>query len=208
MRLGHRVWLAIPLAALALGVASCGGGTPAKSANSNTTTTGAHNTSTTASTSTTTTTTTFPLTTSTMPSGCEGVAAAAGQSQGAAGTITGMVILTETQGATCTLGGYPSMSLTSASGATIPVLIVDGLSVNVGGAGNQPAANVTLSPTQKVAFWYQYSDVVTGNETSCPTSAKATVTPPGGSRTTAPFTLSLMPCNNGQIRVSPVFASS
>src|SRR5581483_11759189 len=128
--------------------------------------------------------------------------------QGAAGTITGTIVLSETAGATCPMTGYPVISLYSSGGASIPVTMVDGLGVNLGGAANSPPSSVTLSPTSKLEFSYQFSDVPTGSETSCPSSATARVTPPGSSTATPAFPLQVDPCDNGTIRVSPLYAAS
>src|SRR5581483_11139455 len=126
--------------------------------------------------------------------------------QGAAGTITGTIVLSETAGATCPMTGYPALSLYSSGGSSIPVTMVDGLSVNLGGPANAAPSSVTLSPSSKLEFSYQFSDVPTGSETSCPTSATARVTPPRSSATPA-FPLQIDPCDNGTIRVSPLYAA-
>jgi hypothetical protein len=190
-----------------LGAASCSSSPNHKTASSSTTSsTSAPATTTTASTSVSNTS--VSSTSTTAASGCAGVTAAAGQGQGAAGTITGTVILSETAGATCPMMGYPAISLYSSSGASIVVTMVDGLSVDLGGAANAPPAPVTLSPSSKLEFSYQFSDVPSGNQTACPSSATARVTPPGSSTATAMFPLMLSPCDNGTIRVSPLYAAA
>jgi hypothetical protein len=158
-------------------------------------------------TTTTTSSSTTSSSTTTSAPGCSGVTATSGQGEGAAGTITGAITLSSAS-ATCTLEGYPSMALFYAGGTTIPVTIVDGLSVDISAAANGSPQTVTLSPSQPVQFSYQYSDVPSGSETSCPSSSTVSVTPPGSSTSTQPITLSLAPCDNGTIRVSPLYAAS
>ncbi len=151
---------------------------------------------------------TSTTTTTTAAAGCHGVTAAAGQTDGAAGTITGSITLSDSGGISCPLTGYPSIELFSSNGSSIPVTIMDGLSVDVSSAANAPPAAVTLSPSSAVEFTYQISDVPTGNETTCPTSSTAVVTLPGGAASTPKFTLTMDPCDNGTIRVSPLYAAS
>jgi hypothetical protein len=162
-----------------------------------------------ASTSTSTTaatSTTIPAPSVDANGACTSVSAVVGQTQGAAGTITGTVTLTPlADGRTCTMDGYPTMALRDTAGAAVPVTIVDGLTVSVSGSANAPPARVTLAPGTRAQFAYQYSDVPSGSETTCPRSSTATVTPPGTGTASAPIGLSIAPCGNGTIRVSPVY---
>ncbi len=162
-----------------------------------------------ASTSTSSTTsTTIPPPTVDANGACTSVTATVGQVQGAAGTITGTITLTPTaSGVTCTMDGYPTMALRDVAGAAVPVTIVDGLTISVSGSANAPPARVTLAPGTQAQFAYQYSDVPSGSETSCARSSTATVTPPGSGTPSAPTALSIAPCNNGTIRVSPVYST-
>jgi hypothetical protein len=173
---------------------------------SNTSTT----TSTTTAPATTTSTTTAPATTTTTAaaSGCGAVTATAGITEGAAGTITGSITLTEVGTASCTLIGYPVMAMFAGSGASLPVTMVNGLSVSISSAANGQPTSVTLGPTSKLAFTYQFSDVPSGSQTSCPSSATADVTLPSNGGTTAKFPIVMDPCSNGTIRVSPLYPSS
>jgi hypothetical protein len=87
--------------------------------------------------------------------------------------------------------------------------MVNGLSVTV----SPPAANagpsaVTIAPSSTAQFAYQYSDVPVGAQTSCPGSESASVTLPGAAAGSSGFPLAIAPCNNGTIRVSPVYAAS
>jgi hypothetical protein len=134
--------------------------------------------------------------------------AATSPGQGAAGTITGYVTVTNTGPSTCTTLGYPTMALFGSTGTAITTTIVDGLSVQVSAQANAAPAAVMIAPAAKAQFAYQYSDVPTGNETGCPTSAAASVTVPGATTASANFPLAIAPCNNGTVRVSPLYTPS
>jgi hypothetical protein len=128
-----------------------------------------------------------------------------GPGQGAAGTITGFITVTNTGTSTCTTLGYPTMGLFGSTGSSITTTIVDGLSVQVSPQANAAPSTVTIAPGAKAQFAFQYSDVPTGNETSCPTSATAEVTIPGSTAASPSFPLTVAPCNNGTLRVSPLY---
>jgi Domain of unknown function (DUF4232) len=172
-----------------------------------------HSTTTThrATTSTSSTSTTNASTTSSTAAGsaaCNHVSATAGQSQGAAGTITGVVTVTNTGPTPCTVDGYPTMALYSGSGAPLTVTMVNGLTVNVTPQASAPPSSVMIAPSSTAQFAYQFSDVPVGAETSCPTSEQASTTMPGASASSAYFALSIDPCNHGTIKVSPVYKTS
>jgi Protein of unknown function (DUF4232) len=161
---------------------------------------------------TTTTTTRPPPTTSTTPTtagstACAQVSATPGQTQGAAGTIIGTVTLSEVGTGTCTIEGYPTLTRFNSSGNSVTTTVVRGLTVNLSGPPSQPPALITLTPTQQAEFTFQYSDVVTGSETSCAVSTTVSVTTPGATKASAPAPLSISACNNGTVEVSPVYAA-
>jgi len=194
-------------AAVLLSACSSGPSTPSHS----TTTTRAQVPTTAAPSTTTTTTTSAPTTTSTTAaasSACNRITASAGQSQGAAGTITGVITVTNAGTSTCSANGYPRVGLLSGSGAPLTVTMVDGLSVNLSGPANAAPSPVSMAPSSSAQFAYQFSDVPVGSETSCPTSEMATVTMPGATAASPTFALAVGPCGNGTIRVSPVYAGS
>ena len=116
--------------------------------------------------------------------------------------------MTPVGSATCTMEGYPVLARFSSSGASVPITIVNGLTVNLSGPPTQPPAVVTLTSGQQAEFTFEYNDVVTGNETSCATSTTVTVTPPGASVASAQVPLTMAPCNNATVEVSPVYAAS
>ncbi len=160
--------------------------------------------------SSTTTTTTAPTTTSTAATStaCNRITASPGQGQGAAGTITGLITVTNAGTAACTVNGYPTMALFSGSGAPLTVTIVNGLSVTISSAANAPPSSFSLAASSTAQFAYQFSDVPVGAQTSCPTSESATVTLPGATTASPSFQLAIGPCGNGTIKVSPVYTGS
>jgi hypothetical protein len=193
------------VASAGLALAACSS-SPSSNAASTTTT---HGHPTTTSSSTTSSLPTSSTTSSSVATpACNRMAAAASQGQGAAGTITGFITVTNTGTSTCTTLGYPTMGLFGSTGSPITVTVVDGLSVNVSPQANASPATVVIAPGAKAQFAYQYSDVPTGNETSCPTSVTAEVTVPGATAASPNFPLAIAPCNNGTIRVSPLYTPS
>jgi hypothetical protein len=172
-----------------------------------TTTTRAATTSTSAATTTTTTAATTTSTSATT-TGCNHITASPGQGQGAAGTITGTITVTNAGTAACTVNGYPTMALFSGSGAPLTVTMMNGLSVSISSAANGPPSSLSLAPSSTAQFVYQFSDVPVGSETSCPTSESANVTMPGATTASPSFQLAIGPCGNGVIKVSPVYSGS
>ncbi len=199
-------WALALLAGAALILAACSSSSPSTPPRSTTTTRASLPT-----TAATTTTTLAPTTTSTTAatsSACNHITASAGQTQGAAGTITGVITVTNTGTSTCTANGYPVVALLSGSGAPLTVTMVNGLSVDLSGPANASPSLVTVAPSSTAQFAYQYSDVPVGSETACPTSEMATATMPGATTASPTFALAVGPCGNGTIRVSPVYAPS
>jgi hypothetical protein len=174
-----------------------------------TTTTTQQQTTTTSPPSTTTSSAASSTTSSTAATaGCNRMTAAASPGQGAAGTITGFITVTNTGTSTCTTQGYPTVGLHGSTGTSLTVTIVDGLSVNVSPQANAAPSTVAIAPAGKAQFAYQYSDVPTGNETTCATSVTASVTVPGATVASPNFPLAIAPCDNGTIKVSPLYTPS
>jgi len=167
-----------------------------------TTTTGHHTTTTAAVPPTTASTTTTAI------AACAQVSVIPGQTQGAAGTIIGTVTLAQVGTGTCTIEGYPNLTRYNASGSIVTTTVVHGLTVNLSGPPSQPPSLVTLTSTQQAEFTFEYSDVVTGSETSCAVSTTLSVTPPGGASPSTPVPLPISACDNGTIDVSPVYAAT
>jgi hypothetical protein len=199
-------WALAFVACAAVVLAACSS-SPSKPKNVTTTT---HAATSTTSAPTTTSTTAASGTTSTAATStaCSHITASPGQGQGAAGTITGLVTITNAGATACTVNGYPTMALFSGSGAPLTVTIVNGLTVTVSSAANAPPSSVSVAPNSSAQFAYQYSDVPVGSETSCPTSESASVTMPGSTTSSPSFQLAIGPCGNGTIKVSPVYAGS
>jgi Protein of unknown function (DUF4232) len=193
------------VACAAVVLAACSS-SPSKPKNVTTTTHAA--TSTTAPTTTSTTAASATTSTAATSTACSRITAAPGQGQGAAGTITGLITVTNAGTTACTVNGYPTMALFSGSGAPLTVTIVNGLTVTVSSAANAPPSSVSVAPSSRAQFAYQYSDVPVGSETSCPTSESASVTMPGSTTSSPSFQLAIGPCGNGTIKVSPVYAGS
>ena len=196
-------WALALLAGAGLCLAACSNSPGPKHA----TTTTHHATSTSSSSTTSSSSSTTSSTTAAMPA-CSHISASAGQSQGAAGTITGVVTVTNTGTTSCTVDGYPTVALYSGSGAPLTVTMVNGLTVSISPQAGAPPSSVTIAPSASAQFAYQISDVPVGAETSCPTSEQATTTLPGASASSPYFPLAIAPCNNGTIRVSAVYKTS
>jgi len=200
------------LAGVGLVSAACANDTTPSAQRSTTTT---HNaptsivtTTSTSSTTTSTTAVTTRTSAATTAAACSHITASAGQGQGAAGTITGVITVTNTGPSACTANGYPTMVLYSGSGAPLTVTMVNGLTVSLSPQASAGPSAVTIGPSSTARFAYQLSDVPVGAQTSCPSSESASVTMPGATSGSPAFALAIAPCNNGTIRVSPVYATS
>jgi hypothetical protein len=200
-----RRWALATMAGVALLFAACSS-SPSKSASS-TTTTGAHHHNVVTTTSTTAAASSTTTSSAAVTTACS-IKGTAGQGEGAAGTITGTIVLTNVGTASCSVNGYPTLGLTSGSGAPLTVTVVNGLTVNVSAQANASPSAVVIAAGGTAQMAYQYSDVPTGNETSCPQSEGASVTLPNGGGASPTFPLSMAPCNNGTVYVSPVYAAS
>jgi len=200
MRAGRALRVMTMVAGAGLFAAACSSNTPSTT----TTTTAVHRTTTTPSVPPTTASTT----TTTGLAACTQVSVTPGQTQGAAGTIIGTVTLALVGTGTCTIDGYPNLTRYAASGSIVTTTLVHGLTVNLSGPPTQPPSLVTLTSTQQAEFTFQFSDVVTGTETSCPVSSTLSVTTPGAASPSTPVPLTISACNNGTVDVSPVYAAS
>ncbi len=181
------------------------------SASSTTTTTAAHSTHTGSSTTKATTAKgTTSSTAATTVATCQPsqLKLSSQTGNGAAGTITLVITMTNTSTTTCSLYGYPGMQLLDAKGTDLPTKVIrGGVETTPSSPAKKPASTVTLAPGKVAAYSLTYSDVPTGNETSCPESAKAEVTAPNDTAT-ATMTLAISACAGGTLHVSPVYAFS
>jgi hypothetical protein len=166
----------------------------------------------TTATTTTTTTTAAPTTTTTANAACNAndFSGAYNEGQGAAGTIEASVTLTKSTAGSCTLKGWPLMTLQDRLGAVLASTLVD-----VPSAGNTRqfsvakanAAPKTLTLTQNSTtnFSLAYSDVPTGT-TACESAVTLSVQFVANGpavNVTPPYPV--QPCNAGQIWVSPFY---
>lgn len=197
------------LLGLALTAAACSSGSAGTSAQGSTTT--STTTSGTTTTSGSTSTTRAGGTTTTKASGpgtCQpgqlSVTSTAGSA--AAGTISLQIRMTNTSSATCTLRGYPGMQLLDAQGNPLPTNVVRGGATFPNPKAQAGVVEVTLAPGAVAAYTLTYEDVPVGGETSCPTSAKAEITPPND-YTHVVIALQITACGGGTIHVSPVYAA-
>jgi hypothetical protein len=153
----------------------------------------------------------LPPTTTTIPvptglSACTTVTATAGKAQASAGTVYGTVLLADDGSSSCTILGYPGLVRSATDGSTVPLNIINGLTIGIQGLFDRPPAVVTVTPTQKAEFTYQYSTVPTGSETNCLDSTRLSVELPGSSTPSTPFHLALAPCNGATVYVSAIYA--
>jgi hypothetical protein len=124
-----------------------------------------------------------------------------------AGHINDRFRLTNISDAACNVYGFVGAQMLDAAGQPLETRIVR----NGGFFSNQPApSDVPLEPGASGYFWMLWSDVPTGEETSCPTAARLEITPPDETAfleiDLGAYTLA--PCNAGTIDVTPVRATS
>lgn len=203
MNLPRWALASVACAAVVLAACSSSPSTPKQKHTSSTNATSTTSASTTSTTAASTTTSTTAASTA-----CTRITGSPAQGQGAAGTVTGVINVTNSGTSPCTVNGYPTIALFSGSGAPLTVTMQDGLSVTLSAAANAPPSSFSVAPSSSAQFAYQFSDVPVGSETSCPTSESADVTMPGATTASPTFQLAIAPCGNGTIRVSPVYASS
>jgi len=137
---------------------------------------------------------------SAVPATCalDQLAVTLGPVSGAAGSVGGLFILTNTSAQSCSLYGYPGMLLLNALGDPMTTHVIRGTSVVVPAV---PKTTVILPPGAQGSFLFGFSDVPTGSQT-CPTSASVEVTPPNLTDH-ATIAFAMAPCG-GRITVSPV----
>jgi hypothetical protein len=173
---------------------------------SSTTTTGVPLTTTTVAPATTTTTTVVNAA-SCSASDFSGVF---NEGEGAAGTIDASVTLTKRSGATCSLNGWPILTLQDKTGAVLPLSLVDesgGDSATQFPAAkaNNPPSQVTLTNGSSTNFSLAYSDIATA-KTVCDNAVTISVQFVADGAT-VPVTPAypVQPCDNGKIWISPFY---
>lgn len=168
-------------------------------------------------TTTTTSTTTTSSTTTTTQAVATGSTCVGGdftgvfnEGQGAAGTITASVTLTKSTTGTCTLLGWPLLTLQDTDGALLASTVINESPSNdpiqfPGTRANQAATRLTLAPHSTVSFSLAYSDVPT-TAAACPTARTIGVQiAKGGSSAIVTPSFAIQPCNRGTIWVSPFY---
>ncbi len=132
------------------------------------------------------------------------------QGQGAAGTIYASVALTKSTTGSCTVKGWPRLTLQDKLGAKLPVNEVDLPSSGGGLQFSVPQANLaptllTLTKGATINFSLAYSQVPTANSV-CDNAVTMNVQfSVNGSTVTVTPTYPLQPCDNGRIWVSPFY---
>ncbi len=167
------------------------------------------NTTTTTSTSTTSTSTTTPTVAGTACDASQ-FSGVYNEGEGAAGTVEAGITLTKTGGASCTLKGWPVLTLQDRLGAVLTSRTVDEpTSANsfqfLNTQANAAPKTLTLTSGDSLNFALAYSDVPTGTSV-CPSAVTVSVQfTSGGASVPVTPQYALQPCNGGQIWVSPFY---
>jgi hypothetical protein len=169
---------------------------------------------TTTSTLQTTTTTSSSTTTTAASAGtnCQGSAFSGvfNEGEGAAGTIYASVTLTKRSAGTCTVKGWPILTLQDKTGAVLPLSLVDQSGTNNAiqfstAKANAAPTTLTLTNGSVTNFSLAYSSVSTAN-TVCDNAVTISVQFAAGGAT-VPVTPAypVQPCDNGKIWISPFY---
>jgi len=167
----------------------------------------------TSTTTTTTTTTSLATTTTTLAStacSANDFSGAYNEGQGAAGTVEASVTLTKSTAGSCTLKGWPLMTLQDRLGAVLKSTLVDVPSSAdrhqfSGAQANHAPTTLTLNQNSTTTFSLAYSDVPTG-AAACESAVTLSVQFVANGpviNVTPPYPV--QPCNQGQIWVSPFY---
>ena len=103
---------------------------------------------------------------------CTALSGKFGTSDGAAGTIYNVFVLTNTSNTSCTMSGYPSLTRYAADGRKQSTTVSKDI--------DPGPTSVTLKPGGKASFVWAYTDVPSGSGT-CGTTRVLGVTAPGSS---------------------------
>jgi hypothetical protein len=164
-------------------------------------------TTTTVAPTTTSTVPPAPTTTSTLPADyCQvsGLHASVEGTQGAAGTIEVTFRLTNSSPSTCVMWGYPGALMLGQGGTPITTVVKRGGSLSF---LNISVTTVSVPAGGSGFFNLGYSDVTTGDESSCPTSKSLEITPPNDTQQLI-VPVAIQACDGGLLSVSPVFGAS
>jgi hypothetical protein len=172
-----------------------------------------NNTTTTTSTSTTTTTSASTTTSTAASDTClaNDFTGIYNEGEGAAGTIYASVTLTKTTGGTCTLKGWPILTLSNRLGAVLPSTALDVPSSGTGFQFLTPQANaapatLTIQQSGTATFSLGYSDVQAGT-TACESAVTVSVQfVKGGDAIPITPQYAVQPCDGGQLWLSPFYS--
>ena len=170
--------------------------------------------STTTTTTTKTVSTTSSMTSTTLASAACNASDFSGvynEGEGAAGTIYASVTLTKTTAGTCTLKGWPILTLQNRLGAILKSTGIDepssanGFQFSTPAQANAAPKSLTLSMNGTTTFSLAYSDVQSGT-TACESAVTISVQfVADGSAIPVTPAYAVQPCNNGQIWLSPFY---
>lgn len=173
-----------------------------------------HSTSSTTTTGAPVTTTTAAATTTSVAAAsiCQGSAFSGvfNEGEGAAGTIYASVTLTKQSGGTCSVRGFPILTLQDKTGAVLALTLVDQTGSNnviqfSGTKANEAPAPLTLTKGSVTNFSLAYSSVPTAN-TVCDDAVTLSVQfASGGASLPVTPAYAVQPCDNGKIWVSPFY---
>ncbi len=168
-------------------------------------------------TTTTTTSTTAPTTTSSTSTTLASDTCLANdfsgiynEGEGAAGTIYASVSVTKTTAGSCTLEGWPILTLQNRLGA---VLVSSGVDVPSAGSGfqfitaqaNAAPKSLTIQQNGTATFSLAYSDVQSGT-TACESAVTVNVQfVKGGAAIPVTPQYAVQPCDGGQLWLSPFY---
>lgn len=129
---------------------------------------------------------------------------------GAAGTVYATVTLLKSTAGSCTIKGWPLLTLQDKLGAVLPATLVDVPSQGTGfqflsSQANAAPSTVTLTQNEATIFALAYSDVPTGTAV-CESAVTLSVqfATQGAAISVTP-TYPVQPCNGGQIWLSPFY---
>jgi hypothetical protein len=173
---------------------------------------GRHGIGTTTTTTSTTTSTTAATTTTLASTACKAndFSGAYNEGQGAAGTIEASVTLTKSTAGSCTLKGWPLMTLQDRLGAVLASNLIDVPSSGnthqfTAAQANKAPTTLTLQQNGTANFSLAYSDVPTG-ATACESAVTLSVQfATNGAAITVTPPYPVQPCNGGRIWVSPLY---
>jgi len=171
-----------------------------------------NNTTTTTTSTTTTSTTTTTTIAKVVGSTCTGsdFTGVFNEGEGAAGTVSASVTLTKVSAGSCTLKGWPLLTLQDTDGALLASTVIDESPSNAPiqfptAKANQAPGPLTLAPHSTTTFSLAYSDVPTTSAACASARTVGVRIATGGSSAIVTPSFPIQPCNRGTIWVSPFY---